>query len=277
MNKILSKIVLAIFIIEFILVSCGTNKSDNKKETQNTSLKVEIIKINKKNEGCEDKNLKDCAELKIEYPFLSGNKNNEAVGAINENIKLQLLQPILDEGEYDSLDSLIDSFFNEFNSVVKETAGPVQGWQIERIMKVKYQSDKILAIEYSDYSYLGGAHPNSFVTYSNYNLLDGELVSLDDCFTNGYEKKLNSIAEKIFRKQKQLKPDEDLNSAGYWFDEDKFELNDNFAILNNGLLFYFNAYDIAPYAMGPTEMIIPYSEVKQLILSDGLLSEFTNN
>jgi hypothetical protein len=277
MNKILSKIVFAVFIFEFILVSCGTNKSDNKKETQNTSLKVEIIKIDKNSEGCEDKDLKDCAELKIEYPLFSGNNNNKSIDAINENIRLQLLQPILDEGEYDSLDTLIDAFFNEFNSVVNETAGPVQGWQIERIMKIKNQSDKILAIEYSDYSYLGGAHPNSFVTYSNYNLLDGELVSLDDCFTNGYEKKLNSIAEKIFRKQKQLKPDEDLNSAGYWFDENKFEINDNFAILNDGLLFYFNAYDIAPYAMGPTEMILPYSEVKQLILSDGPLSEFINN
>ncbi len=276
MNKKLTGLVLTVFV-GFILISCGTNKSDNENTAQNTSLKVEIIKVDKKSEGCEEKDLKDCAELKIEYPLLSGNKNSEAIDAINDNIKLQLLQPILDEGEYDSLDTLIDAFFNEFNSVVKETARPVQGWQIERIMKVKNQSDKILAIEYSDYSYLGGAHPNRFVTYSNYNLENGELVSIDDCFTNGYEENLNSIAEKIFRKQKQLKPDEDLNSAGYWFDEDKLELNDNFAILNDGLLFYFNAYDIAPYAMGPTEMVIPYSEVKQLILSDGPLSGFTNN
>ena len=172
---------------------------------------------------------------------------------------------------------MISSYFNEFNLVLKETVQPVQGWQIERIMKVRNQSAKILAIEYSDYSYLGGAHPNSFLTYSNYNLENGEQVSLDDCFNKDYVEQLNSIGEKIFRQQKNLTSKSDLNSEGYWFDENKFELNDNFAIIQNGLLFYFNAYDIAPYAMGSTELIIPYSEIKQLILSDGPLSEFVNN
>ena len=271
------KIFLEVLVLGIILTSCGTNKSGDKNIEQDSQLKIEKIKIEKKSEGCEKNSLHDCAELKIEYPYLSGSKNNKAIVSINNNIKLQLLQPILDEGEYNSLDSLISAYFNEFNLVLKETVQPVQGWQIERIMKVKNQSAKILAIEYSDYSYLGGAHPNSFLTYSNYNLENGEQVSLDDCFNKDYEVQLNSIGEKIFRQQKNLTSKSDLNSEGYWFDENKFELNDNFAIIQNGLLFYFNAYDIAPYAMGSTELIIPYSEIKQLILSDGPLSEFVNN
>ena len=277
MSKIIVKIFLEVLVLGIILTSCGTNKSDDKNIEQDSQLKIEKIKIEKKSEGCEKNSLQDCAELKIEYPYLSGSKNNKAIVSINNNIKLQLLQPILDEGEYNSLDSLISAYFNEFNLVLKETVQPVQGWQIERIMKVKNQSAKILAIEYSDYSYLGGAHPNSFLTYSNYNLENGEQVSLDDCFNKDYVEQLNSIGEKIFRQQKNLTSKSDLNSEGYWFDENKFELNDNFAIIQNGLLFYFNAYDIAPYAMGSTELIIPYSEIKQLILSDGPLSEFVNN
>ena len=277
MSKIIVKIFLEVLVLGIILASCGTNKSDDKNIEQDSQLKIEKIKIEKKSEGCEKNSLHDCAELKIEYPYLSGSKNNKAIVSINNNIKLQLLQPILDEGEYNSLDSLISAYFNEFNLVLKETVQPVQGWQIERIMKVKNQSAKMLAIEYSDYSYLGGAHPNSFLTYSNYNLENGEQVSLDDCFNKDYEEQLNSIGEKIFRQQKNLTSKSDLNSEGYWFDENKFELNDNFAIIQNGLLFYFNAYDIAPYAMGSTELIIPYSEIKQLILSDGPLSEFINN
>ena len=277
MSKIIVKIFLEVLVLGIILTSCGTNKSDDKNIEQDSQLKIEKIKIEKKSEGCEKNSLHDCAELKIEYPYLSGSKNNKAIVSINNNIKLQLLQPILDEGEYNSLDSLVSAYFNEFNLVLKETVQPVQGWQIERIMKVRYQSAKILAIEYSDYSYLGGAHPNSFLTYSNYNLENGEQVSLDDCFNKDYVEQLNSIGEKIFRQQKNLTSKSDLNSEGYWFDENKFELNDNFAIIQNGLLFYFNAYDIAPYAMGSTELIIPYSEIKQLILSDGPLSEFVNN
>ncbi len=38
-------------------------------------------------------------------------------------------------------------------------------------------------------------------------------------------------------------------------------------------MFYFNPYEIAPYSMGPTEILIPYDEIKNIIKEDGLLFE----
>ncbi len=262
------------FILGLTFISCKSTESDGENPGKKHRLKIEQIKIEKESDGCKKENLQNCAELKIEYPKLIGGENNKAVDDINENIKLQLLQPILDEGEYDSLDSLIDAYFKEFNIVAEENPKLAQGWQIDRIIQTKNQTKNILSIEYSDYSFLGGAHPNSYIAYSNYYLATGEQVSLDECFIKSYEEQLNTIGEIFFRKQKNLKENSDLSSAGYWFDENKFELNDNFAILKVGLLFYYNSYEIAPYAIGPTELVIPYSEIKQLILTNGPLSEF---
>nr|MCU0409966.1 RsiV family protein [Bacteroidales bacterium] len=89
----------------------------------------------------------------------------------------------------------------------------------------------------------------------------------------GYENELNNTAEKIFRAEKQLSPDANLESEGFWFEGNKFYLNKNFGIKNDGLVFYFNSYEIAPYAMGPTEIKIPYATIKKLVLNDGPLSK----
>ena len=99
-------------------------------------------------------------------------------------------------------------------------------------------------------------------------------MSLDDIFIEGYEQNLNEIAEQEFRKMKELKENEDLDEAGFWFDDNKFNINNNFALSEGGLTFYYNNYEITAYAYGPTELIIPLVKVSQLIKDGGILSEF---
>ncbi len=67
-----------------------------------------------------------------------------------------------------------------------------------------------------------------------------------------------------------------LNDAGYWFDKNNFELNDNFLIKKNGLLFVFNPYEIAAYVYGAIEVFIPYKEIKDLIKDDSVLNLYLN-
>ena len=96
----------------------------------------------------------------------------------------------------------------------------------------------------------------------------GKQIALGDILVDGYEPNLNQVAEKRFREIKQLEPNQSLADAGFWFDEDKFTLNDNFAICCDGLIFYFNNYEITSYAAGPTKLVIPYEDIKDLIAKD---------
>jgi len=71
-----------------------------------------------------------------------------------------------------------------------------------------------------------------------------------------------------------LKPDENLEEAGFWFNEGNFKLNDNFLITTDGLKFFFNSYEIGPYAIGTTELLIPFSRIKNILKDNSVLKKF---
>ena len=100
---------------------------------------------------------------------------------------------------------------------------------------------------------------------------------LNDILSPGYEKVLNFLAEKDFRKIRELKPGESLEAAGFWFKDGKFKLTDNFVIQKDGLKFLFNDYEIGPHVLGSTEIFVPYSDLKQIIKTDGLLWNVAEN
>ena len=50
-------------------------------------------------------------------------------------------------------------------------------------------------------------------------------------------------------------------------------MTDNFALTKDGLKFVYNPYEIAPYAMGQQEIVIPYSELKSLLKPNALLTK----
>ena len=101
----------------------------------------------------------------------------------------------------------------------------------------------------------------------------GEEIRLSDILIHGYGADLNRIAEQEFRKVREMKPEQSLEDAGFWFENNKFSLNDNFALTEEGLTFYFNSYEVAPYVMGPTEIVLNYEDFKHLIKENGLLTE----
>ncbi len=44
-----------------------------------------------------------------------------------------------------------------------------------------------------------------------------------------------------------------------------FQLPENFAIKKEGIFFYYNPYEAAPYALGTTEFIISYKDLKDIV------------
>lgn len=77
---------------------------------------------------------------------------------------------------------------------------------------------------------------------------------------------LTRIAEVYFRQAREIDPNADLSQEGFWFEDGKFKLNENFYFDDGDLVFYFNNYEITAYAYGPTEFYIPGTEIKQLFI-----------
>jgi len=268
---ILSRIIQS---IQLLLILSLLNCADTSDEylTDNNSVKVKNIVLEKQTGDCEKNESENCATIKIDYIQIDYSENQLVQDSINVQIKYELLQPIGIEKNNTSFELMMQNFIDEYKYFKKEFPDSYQQWEFERKVTARYIDKNILCCEFREYSYLGGAHPNSFLTFANFNLNSAEIINLSDILIDGYLDELNNIAEQIFRKEKELADEINLTEAGFWFDDDKFSVNHNFTIGKDGLTFYYNSYEITAYAYGPTEMFIPYNSIKKLIKPDGLLA-----
>jgi len=206
------------------------------------------------------------ARVKLDYPEITEAIDKSTLDIFTNYIKDQMFTALFKEGRYKTPEFFIESFLNEYKNAVNDrSAGLSSTWFIERKIEITYLSDKFICFGFSEFSFLGGAHPNTNLFYSIFDLVSGRKLSAIDIFTEGNEDKLTAIAEKRFREIRNLKPDEDLTAAGFWFKDSKFKLNSNFGFTKEGVVFFYNAYEVAPYAWGSTALLIPYKDLQGLV------------
>ena len=275
------KILILILFSVFIAFGCSKNKTESPGDKTGTTE-------SKTNSGS---NTKDEGPLKFtEKPFLKTNNNCnpsdtctyfkvdylEASGKSKDKINSLLMSEVLanvsfGDSKYPSLQIAADSFMTSFVSFRKEVPEGAQFWYFEYFMSVDNQTPKIVSISGSNSSYMGGAHPNTYVTFLNINKETGDTVSLSNIFAAGFEKKLNALVDAKFRRMKGLKPGDNLMEKGDLF-ENKIEFNYNWSTTKEGgIMFYYNPYEIAAYVFGPTELVLTKQEIEGLLAADSPL------
>jgi hypothetical protein len=267
MFKYISRFKSINFLAAFILINAIGCES----ETLIPEIKYNTV--SKKDGNCDVDTIANCVKIEISYPEMTNFANEEVKNLINKKMVAQISQPVFDKSGSETVKEMMTSFINEYNLFIKETDYPMN-WELSRSIEVQYSDEKIFSVSFTEYSYLGGAHPNSYTVFTVLELNSGNKITLEDIFIANYEPILNKIAEQEFRKLKELEEYEDLDEAGFWFDDNKFSINDNFALSDEGLTFYYNNYEITAYAYGPTELIIPLAKISQLIKDGGILAEF---
>jgi hypothetical protein len=263
----MKKIIFIVLLLSVIglFFSCGS------KSPVENDLKYELVKYEKQSEGCDSLRDDNCAKIKIEFPQILSFENGLIKEIINNSISSLFAHDILGGNKSNDFEKQMNSFIEEYESLIKEFPDTYQSWFIERTGEVKLNKGNIFSIDYMEYSFTGGAHPNTFVTFKNFNLSDGEEIVLDQIISTDKQSELTKIAEAEFRKLKELTSDADLGQAGFWFENNKFYLNDNFLITDSSLVFYYNNYEITAYAFGPTELEIPFSKIESLAGESSLL------
>ncbi len=124
----------------------------------------------------------------------------------------------------------------------------------------------LLCVDAGGYEFGGGAHGIGWVSYLNFDLQTGRVLQLKDLLVPNYADRLDEVAARIFF---SIPENEEM-----LFEEnrDNFKVNDNFAVTPGGLIFTFNPYEIAAYAAGMPEVVIPYKDIEALIPAGGLLA-----
>lgn len=237
----------------------GTTTAEIKVDSVNYSLKTPP-KITKDGDTIS-------TNFSVKYPKLVGG-NEAVISKINAQIEQMVkdqtfsIDDTVQTTKTASIESLAKGFVKEFEDLAAENDDmPLMGWDYEGSGDTLLISPKVISIYYQVYSFTGGAHGNSNITYLNFNAQTGDLLKLTDMVSDTTA--LKKIAELKFEKtQKEFAKDNDFeyDRASYFW-EKPFYLPANIAITKTGLLFMYNPYEAAAYAYGPISFDLTWQEL----------------
>lgn len=220
--------------------------------------------------GCESEE-GACAKLEMIYPVAEG-AEEALVNKINDSVRVTLSRVLsmlnAEERNTKTLDQLADQFVASYNDFLKEVPDYDLGWWIETSNEIHLNNPKIISLELMISSFTGGAHPIGFSKTFNFSLPGGDPVVLDSLISD--RERFVQLVEKEFKLANGLPETANLQDEGY-FENGAFSLPPNFVFTAEGLYLIYNVYEAAPYALGPTEFLIPYDKLKNLLKLDRVL------
>lgn len=135
-------------------------------------------------------------------------------------------------------------------------------WYVEQLGNIIDLNDRFVTYKVTHNLYGGGAHPNTIIDMFTYDLSRGEALNLDNMFVAGSNDKLLEIVKETLAGQLGTTVDR-LDEAGI-FAEQLCYLGQP-CIIEDTIVFHYNAYEIAPYSMGNIDINIWGGEIEEYL------------
>lgn len=176
----------------------------------------------------------------ILYPTVIGLQNPVAQRKINEEI------------------------YNLMLEIASELRQPDLITYITGSYEIKANQRDFLSLTQGQLGNFGGAHPMTIIKALNMDVATGRVYTLKDLFKpdSDYVKRISDIVAQEIKERdipildefKGIRPDQD------------------FYIVDNNLIIFFQLYEIAPYVVGFPYFSIPIYKLQDIIVEDGILS-----
>jgi hypothetical protein len=215
-----------------------------------------------------EKNKKLKYEVSAAYPQLTG-VTDPTYEKFNQTVR-NLISRKVSDFKKEMTPSAEDELAPDENPVIDESLGS----DITVNYELALARDDLIAIQFTVSSYsAGAAHPNSYTEVVNFDLKNGKLLKLADLFLPGskYLDTLSNFCIQELKKQTKSQGDyaamdDDWIKKGAGAELTNY---DNWTITKKGLGITFDPYQVAAYAAGPQNVLVPYSAVKEIIKPDG--------
>ncbi len=173
------------------------------------------------------------------------------------------------------LDGMRQVYFENYlftnEGIYNETMASGLNWQSLKFLHILMNGSHILSFYIDHYAFTGGAHGLQTLQFTVVNLWTGKEVELKNIFKENSEAQLSSILSDKIHEMNHLPTTQSLKDAGFYTDTVKPA--ENFYITREGIGFYYNQYDIAPYASGSIDVFVPFRELKDLLVTGGVIRE----
>lgn len=239
-------------------------------ESYTNGLKFKSIEMIDEYQPSKDYGIKNYLNLYFPFPNFNPNKNVQALRAIGDSILADINVRIKEINE----NTIKAEFKKEFEKLKKDYQGflandkdlcdqapNVCNWSNSQVCFPVFNQNNILSYRNSMYSYNGGAHGTFSTWHTNFNTLNGKLITLENLFKNDAEKNLLEILKTKLKIKYKTNSLDAVNL-------DEVFVPENFQITYGGIVFHYNTYEIGPYALGAPEVFVPYSELKPFLVSN---------
>lgn len=203
------------------------------------------------------------ADISISIDEATG--NSELSKTINFQIEEAIISTLSEATKKTNLNSVLADFnkdYVDYKTDFPESSDP--RWELFIETEKIYQSEAIITIAISTYEFQGGAHGNDKIVLLNLDAKIGKVLNHNDIIN--INDKFNSIAEKHFKNSLE-QSDSQSNMQDYFFGK-SFQLPENMGFSEDGLILLYNTYEVASYAQGYTEFVIPFEEIDELLKVD---------
>jgi len=219
--------------------------------------------ISENDKDCDSTLSKDCKIVDISYPIF------ESQPALNDSINKRIQKIYTTETSYESVSGMVQGFMADYRNFKADPNFNNRRYTLISKTKV-LTNNQLLGLMIESYIYTGGAHGGTFHGFINWDTQARKQLSIYDVLKPDTHDSLQVIAEKIFRKNEGISSTEPLKQ--YFFEDDKFVLNENYLFTSEGIKYLYNEYEIKPYSSGRTELLIPYDSIRSLLRPESAIS-----
>jgi len=201
-----------------------------------------------------------CPKVLISVPEVLGNL--KVAENINNSISEEIISMLLFEEkeniEVRTIAEAIESFNSGYIEMTELYDDEGENWEAKISGRVTYEDKNTLTIALDSYLFTGGAHGYTSGRFLNFDKKKGSELEVWQLFKDKDE--FTKFAEAKFREQEKIPREKPINYTGFMFERGSFHLPENIGLTDKGVQLLYNQYEVASFADGPIELVLPYDE-----------------
>lgn len=242
----MNKFVLSLFLllIQFTAISQNFDLAIDTFKVEDCSARDSIL-LDAENIDPYDM-IDKCSYYYVEWPSITGQN------WINQLMEYQLKEYICGLIQSDQIDSIESTSTMSDAFILKHNKNSTAEWSITCSIFPQYSFVHQFQISHGGY-YYGAAHGFGYSRYFHFNNITGKEMGLEQLFDISDLTLLTSFTLNKLKAEMNHEWDDSL--------ADDFFLTENFLLSDEGISFFYDAYEIGPYAMGYPEIKITWDEI----------------
>ena len=187
---------------------------------------------------------------KIEYPQFA----SSCFKACLRKVNMFYFEKALEFQKYCEIALFDEAVQLYYDSI--ENGFPIHVFEAQLVYDVTYLCSCIISVYFDQYQYTGGAHGNTIRTSQTWNLKSCGLIELPKLVRcpPDYKSYILTAVEDQIEKEPDIYFENYVELITETFNENSF------FCASEGIVVYYQQYDIAPYSSGIREFLIPYTD-----------------